>query len=167
MAERKPAKKGTQKSAKNTTANNKKSKGFTDEERAAMKERAQELKAEARRGPRAKKDKADGESDVLAKIAAMQEPDRTMAKRLHAIIKASAPALSPKTWYGIPAYAKDGKVVCFFQSAQKFNTRYATFGFSDAANLDEDALWPVAFALKQLTAAEEAKIGALVKKAVS
>jgi uncharacterized protein YdhG (YjbR/CyaY superfamily) len=167
MAERKPAKKGTQKSAKNTTANNKKSKGFTDEERAAMKERAQELKAEARRGPRAKKDKADGESDVLAKIAAMQEPDRTMAKRLHAIIKASAPALSPKTWYGIPAYAKDGKVVCFFQSAQKFNTRYATFGFSDAANLDKGALWPVAFALKELTAAEEAKIGALVKKAVS
>jgi uncharacterized protein YdhG (YjbR/CyaY superfamily) len=167
MAERKPAKKGTQKSAKNTTANNKKSKVFTDEDRAAMKERAQELKAEARRGPRAKKDKADGESDVLAKIAAMQEPDRTMAKRLHAIIKASAPALSPKTWYGIPAYAKDGKVVCFFQSAQKFNTRYATFGFSDAANLDKGALWPVAFALKELTAAEEAKIGALVKKAVS
>ncbi len=167
MAERKPAKKGTQKSAKSTTANNEKSKGFTDEERAAMKERAQELKAEARRGPRAKKDKADGESDVLAKIAAMQEPDRAMAKRLHAIIKASAPALSPKTWYGMPAYAKDGKVVCFFQSAQKFNTRYATFGFSDAANLDKGALWPVAFALKELTAAEEAKIGALVKKAVS
>jgi uncharacterized protein YdhG (YjbR/CyaY superfamily) len=167
MAERKPAKKGTQKSAKSTTTNNKKSKGFTDEERAAMKERAQELKAEARRGPRAKKDKADGESDVLAKIAAMQEPDRTMATRLHAIIKASAPALSPKTWYGMPAYAKDGKVVCFFQSAQKFNTRYATFGFSDAANLDKGALWPVAFALKELTAAEEAKIGALVKKAVS
>jgi uncharacterized protein YdhG (YjbR/CyaY superfamily) len=167
MAERKPAKKGTQKSAKSTTANNKKSKGFTDEERAAKKELAQELKAEARRGPRAKKDKADGESDVLAKIAAMQEPDRTMAKRLHAIIKASAPALSPKTWYGMPAYAKDGKVVCFFQSAQKFNTRYATFGFSDKANLDKGALWPVAFALKELTAAEEAKISALVKKAVS
>ena len=166
MAERKPAKKGTQKSAKSTTANNK-SKGFTDEERAAMKERAQELKAEARRGPRAKKDKADGESDVLAKIAAMQEPDRTMAKRLHAIIKASAPALSPKTWYGMPAYAKDGKVVCYFQSAQKFKSRYATFGFSDAANLDKGALWPVAFALKELTAAEEAKIAALVKKAVS
>jgi uncharacterized protein YdhG (YjbR/CyaY superfamily) len=167
MAERKPAKTGTQKSAKSTTANNKKSKGFTAEERAAMKERAQELKAEGRRGPRAKKDKADGESDVLAKIAAMQEPDRIMAKRLHAIIKATAPALSPKTWYGMPAYAKDGKVVCFFQSAQKFNTRYATFGFSDKANLDKGALWPVAFALKELTAAEEAKIGALVKKAVS
>ena len=158
-------KKDTQKSAKSTTAIGKKSKGFTDEERAAMKERAQELKAEARRGPRA--DKADGESAVLAKIAEMQGSERDMAKRLHAIIKASAPALSPKTWYGMPAYAKDGKVVCFFQSAQKFNTRYATFGFSDAANLDEDALWPVAFALKELTAAEEARIGALVKKAVS
>ena len=156
-------KKDTQKSAKSTTATGKKSKGFTDEERAAMKGRAQELKAEAR----ADKDKADGESDVLAKIAEMPEPERAMAKRLHAIIKASAPALSPKTWYGMPAYAKDGKVVCFFQSAQKFNTRYATFAFSDAANLDEDALWPVAFALKELTAAEEAKIGALVKKAVS
>jgi uncharacterized protein YdhG (YjbR/CyaY superfamily) len=165
MAERKPAKKATQKSAKSTTATDKKSKGFTDEERAAMKERAQELKAEARRGPRA--GKADGEGDVLAKIAEMPQPDRAMAKRLHAIIKASAPALSPKTWYGMPAYAKDGKVVCFFQSAQKFNTRYATFGFSDAANLDKGALWPVAFALKELTAAEEAKIGALVKKAVS
>ncbi len=156
-------KKDTQKSAQSPTAINEKSKGFTDEERAAMKERAQELKAAAR----ADKDKADGESAVLAKIAEMQEPDRAMAKRLHAIIKASAPALSPKTWYGMPAYAKDGKVVCFFQSAQKFNTRYATFGFSDTANLDEGALWPVAFALKELTAAEEAKIGALVKKAVS
>ena len=153
-----PAKKGTQKSAKSTTAIGKKSKGFTDEERAAMKERAQELKAEAH--------KADGESAVLAKIAEMQGSERAMAKRLHAIIKASAPALSPKTWYGMPAYAKDGKVVCFFQSAQKFNTRYATLGFSDAANLDEDALWPTAFALKELTAAEEARIGALVKKAV-
>jgi uncharacterized protein YdhG (YjbR/CyaY superfamily) len=163
MAERKPAKKATQKSAKSTTAINKKSKGFTDDERAAMKARAQELKAEAR----ANKNKADGESDVLAKIAEMQEPDRAMAKRLHAIIKASAPALSPKTWYGMPAYAMDGKVVCFFQSAQKFNTRYATLGFSDAANLDKGALWPVAFALKELTAAEEAKIRALVKKAVS
>ncbi|HEX7621659.1 MAG TPA: DUF1801 domain-containing protein [Anaerolineales bacterium] len=149
--------------ARESTTINKKSKGFTDEERAAMKARAQELKAEAR----ANKDKAEGESAVLAAIAAMQEPDRAMAKRLHAIIKASAPALSPKTWYGMPAYAKDGKVVCFFQGAQKFKTRYATFGFSDAANLDEDALWPVAFALKELTAAEEAKIGALVKKAVS
>jgi len=158
-------KKDTQKSAKSTTAINKKFKGFEDEERVAMKERIQELKAAARRGPRA--DKADGESAVLAKIAEMPEPDRAMGKRLHAIIKASAPALSPKTWYGMPAYAKDGKVVCFFQSAQKFNTRYATFGFSDTANLDEGALWPVAFALKELTATEEARISALVKKAVS
>jgi uncharacterized protein YdhG (YjbR/CyaY superfamily) len=159
------AKKATQKSAKSTTASGKKSKGFTEEERAAMKERAQELKAEGRRGPRA--GKADGESAVVAKIAEMQGPDRAMAKRLHAIIKASAPVLSPKTWYGMPAYAKDGQVVCYFQSAQKFNSRYATFGFSDEANLDEGAMWPVAFALKQLTAAEEAKIAALVKKAVS
>ena len=140
-------------------------KGFTDEERVAMKERVQELKAAARRGPRA--DKADGESAVLAKIAEMPEPDRAMGKRLHAIIKASAPALSPKTWYGMPAYAKDGKVVCYFQNAQKFKSRYATFGFSDEANLDEGALWPVAFALKELTATEEARISALVKKAVS
>jgi uncharacterized protein YdhG (YjbR/CyaY superfamily) len=161
------SKKDTQKSAKSTTAIGKASKGFTDEERAAMKERAQELKADARRGPRGKKDKADGEGDVLAKIAAMQEPDRAMAKRLHAIIKASAPALSPKTWYGMPAYAKDGKVVCFFQSAQKFNSRYATFGFNDAANLDDGAMWPVTFALKELTAADEARIAALVKQAVS
>ena len=145
----------------------KKSEGFTDEERAAMKERAQELKAEARRGARAKKDKAAGESDVLAKIAEMQEPDRTMATRLHEIVKATAPGLVPKTWYGMPAYAKDGKVVCYFQGAQKFKTRYSTFGFSDEANLDKGALWPVAFALKELTAAEEAKIVALVKKAVS
>jgi uncharacterized protein YdhG (YjbR/CyaY superfamily) len=158
-------KKGTRKSTRSTTTVGKKSKGFTDEERAAMKERAQELKAEARRGPRA--DKADGESDVLAKIAAMQEPDRAMAKRFHAIIKAIAPALSPKTWYGMPAYAKDGKVVCYFQSAQKFKSRYATFGFSDTAHLDEGDMWPVAFALKELTAAEEARIDALVKKAVS
>ena len=158
-------KKDTQKSAKSTTAIKKKSKGFTDEERAAMMERAQELKAEARRGARA--DRADGESDVLAKIAEMAEPDRAMAKRLHAIIKTSAPALSPKTWYGMPAYAKDGKVVCFFQSAQKFKSRYATFGFSDEANLDEGAMWPTSFALKELTAAEEARISALVKKAVS
>ena len=155
------AKKDTQKST-STTAINKKGKGFTDEERAAMKERAQELKAEAR----ANKNKADAERDVLAKIAEMQEPERGMAKRLHAIIKASAPALSPKTWYGMPAYAKDGKVVCFFQSATKFNTRYASFGFSDTANLDEGAMWPVAFALKELTATEEARISALVKKAV-
>jgi uncharacterized protein YdhG (YjbR/CyaY superfamily) len=162
-----PKKNTQKKSAKSTTAIKEKSKGFTNEERAAMKERAQELKAEARRGPRAKKDKAAGEGDVLAKIAAMQEPDRALAERLHAIIKASAPALSPKTWYGMPAYAKDGKVVCFFQSAQKFNARYATFGFSDTANLDEGALWPVAFALKELTANEEAMIVELVKKAVS
>src|ERR671918_2853319 len=159
------AKKATQKSAKSTTASGKKSKGFTDEERAAMKERAQELKAAARRGPRA--DKADGESAVLAKIAEMSEPDRAMAKRLHAIIKASAPALSPKTWYGMPAYAKDGKVLCYFQSAEKFNSRYATFGFSDEANLDKGAMWPTSFALKELTTADEAKIGALVKRAVS
>jgi uncharacterized protein YdhG (YjbR/CyaY superfamily) len=157
--------KDTQKSAKSTTAINKKSKGFTDEERAAMKERAQELKAEARRGPRA--GKADGESAVLAKIAEMPGPDRAIAERLHAIIQASAPALSPKTWYGMPAYAKDGKVVCYFQSAQKFKSRYATFGFSDKANLDEGAMWPTSFALKELTAAEEARIGALVKKAVN
>jgi uncharacterized protein YdhG (YjbR/CyaY superfamily) len=159
------AKKVTQKSAKSTTASGKKSKGFTDEERAAMKERTQELKAEARRGSRAKK--TDGESDLLAKIAEMPEPDRAMAERLHAIVKASAPALSPKTWYGMPAYAKDGKVVCFFQSAEKFKSRYATFGFNDAANLDEGAMWPTAFALTELTAAEEARISALVKKAVS
>src|SRR5213596_2776605 len=132
-------------------------KGFTDEERAAMKERAQELKA----------DKADGESDVLAKIAEMPKPDRAMAERLHAIIKASAPTLSPRTWYGMPAYGKDDKVVCFFQSAHKFKARYATFGFSDKANLDEGTVWPVAFALKELTAAAEARIVALVKKAVS
>jgi len=136
-----------------------KSKGFTAEERAAMKERAQELKAEARR--------ADGESALLAKIAEMPEPDRTMAERLHEIVMASAPDLSPKTWYGMPAYAKDDKVVCFFQSAHKFKSRYATLGFSDEANLDEGAMWPTAFALKEFTAAEEAKIGALVKKAVS
>jgi len=135
----------------------KKGTGFTDEERAAMMERMQELKA----------NKADGENAVLAKIAEMPEPERDMVKRLHAIIKASAPVLSPKTWYGMPAYAKDGKVVCFFQSAQKFKARYATFGFSDEANLDEGAIWPTSFALKELSAAEEAKIAALVKKAVS
>jgi uncharacterized protein YdhG (YjbR/CyaY superfamily) len=140
-------------------------KGFTGEERAAMQARAQEVKAEARRGSRS--GKADGEGDVLAAIAALPEPDRAMAGRLHSIIKTGAPALSPKTWYGMPAYAKDGKVVCFFQSAQKFKTRYATFGFSDAANLDEGSLWPVAFALKELTAAEEARILALVQRAVS
>jgi len=140
-----------------------KAEGFTAEERAAMKERAKELKAEER----TKKDRAAGESDLLAKIAEMSEPDRAMAKRLHALIKASAPALSPKTWYGMPAYAKDGKVVCFFQSAQKFNSRYATFGFSDTANLDEGAMWPTSFALKELTATEEAEIGELLKRAVS
>jgi uncharacterized protein YdhG (YjbR/CyaY superfamily) len=156
-------KKDTQKSAKSTTAINKKSNGFTDEERAAMKERAKELKAEAR----ATKDRAAGEKDVLEKIAAMQASDRAMAKRLHAIVKANAPTLSPRTWYGMPAYARDGKVVCFFQSAQKFKTRYATLGFSDKANLDEGAMWPVAFALKKLTATEEARIVELVKKAVS
>ena len=159
----KPRTKATQTSAK--TATGRASKGFTDEERAAIKERAQELKAAVRRRPRA--GKADGESDVLAKIAEMPKSDRATAERLHAIIKASAPALSPRTWYGMPAYAKDGNVVCFFQSAQKFKTRYATFGFSDKANLDEGAMWPTAFALKELTAAEEARIGALVKKAVS
>jgi uncharacterized protein YdhG (YjbR/CyaY superfamily) len=155
MAKRKPAMKAKEKPAKSTTAVAK----FTDEERAAMKDRVKELKATA--------DKADGESAVLAKIAEMREPDRAMAKRLHAVIKANAPNLSPRLWYGMPAYAKDGKVVCHFQDAQKFKMRYATFGFSDAANLDEAAMWPVAFALKRLTAAEEARIGALVKKAVS
>jgi hypothetical protein len=161
----KPAQKGTQKPAKSTTAISKNFKGFTDEERAAMKEYVQEQRADARRGSGA--DEADGESAVLAKIAGMPEPDRTMGMRLHAIIKASAPALSPRLWYGQPAYAKDGKVVCFFQAAQKFNTRYATLGFSDKANLDEGVMWPTAFALKGLTAAEEARIAALVKKAVS
>src|SRR5712691_2105375 len=152
----KPAEKGAQKSAK-STATSKKFKGFTEEEHDAMKERIQELRA----------DKADGEGAALAKLAEMLEPDRTMGKRLHAIIKESAPALSPRLWYGMPAYAKDGKVVCFFKTAQKFKTRYATFGFSDKANLDEGAMWPTAFALKGLTAAEEARITALVKKAVS
>ncbi|TMG16044.1 MAG: DUF1801 domain-containing protein [Chloroflexi bacterium] len=159
MAERKAATKGPQKSAKTSTATKKRYEGFTDEERAAMMDRVQEQKIAAR--------KAEGESDLLAKIAEMPEPDRAMAKRLHAVIKASAPALSPTTWYGMPAYAKDGKVVCFFQSAQKFKTRYATLGFSDRANLDEGNMWPNAFALMKLTAADEARIGALVKKAVS
>ena len=157
-------KKNTQKSARRVTASKKQSTGWTDEEKAAMKARAQELKAEER----ANKNKAEGESAVLAAIAGMKERDRAMAKRLHEIIKASASTLSPKTWYGMPAYAdKDGKVVCFFQAAQKFNTRYASFGFNDTANLDEGHMWPVAFALQELTAAEEARIGALVKKAVS
>src|SRR5437588_9173281 len=157
-------KKAAKKSAKSTTAIGKTTKGLTDEERAAMKERLQELKT-ARRGPRA--DKADGESAVLATIAAMPEPDRALGERLHAIIKASAPALAPRLWYGMPAYAKDGKIVCFFQSEQKFKTRYATLGFMHAANLDEGVMWPTAFALKELTAAEEARIAALVKKAAS
>jgi uncharacterized protein YdhG (YjbR/CyaY superfamily) len=139
----------------------KKPEGFTDEERAAMRERAKEQRAEAR----ANKNRAEGESAVLAKIAEIQEPDHAMAERLHEIVKASAPALSPKTWYGMPAYAKDGKVVCFFQSDQKFKFRYATLGFSDAANLDEGVMWPTSFALKELTAAEGAKIGGLVKRA--
>jgi uncharacterized protein YdhG (YjbR/CyaY superfamily) len=138
-------------------------KGFSAEERAAMKERARELKAEAR----VNRNRAEGERDVLAKIAEMPGPDRVIAKRIHAIVKESAPDLSPKTWYGMPAYAKDGKVVCFFQSAQKFDSRYATFGFSDEAKIDEGAMWPTSFALKKLTAADEARIGALVKKAVS
>jgi uncharacterized protein YdhG (YjbR/CyaY superfamily) len=157
MAERKTAKKATRQSAKRTTG--KASKGFTAEERAAMRERVRELKAAGR--------KADGERDLLAKIAEMPEADRVMAERLHAIVKAAAPDLSPRTWYGMPAYAKDDDVVCFFQSAQKFKSRYATLGFSDKANLDEGAMWPTSFALKGLTAAEDKKIGALVKKAVS
>jgi hypothetical protein len=152
----KPAPKATQGSAKSTTAG-KKFTGFTDEERGAMMDRIQELKA----------GEADGENAVLAKIAEMPEPDRAMGKRLHAIIKASAPALTSRLWYGMPAYAKDGKVVCFFQNAQKFKTRYATLGFSDKANLDEGAMWPSSFALKGLTAAAEARIAALVKRAVS
>jgi uncharacterized protein YdhG (YjbR/CyaY superfamily) len=156
------ARKGTRKSARSTSAAGKTSRGFTDEERVAMKDRARELKAAARGG------KADGESTVLATIAAMPEPDRVLGERLHAIIKASAPTLSPRMWYGMPAYAnKDGKVVCFFQAASKFKTRYATFGFQHEANLDEGAMWPTAFALKELTAAEEARISTLVKKAVS
>jgi uncharacterized protein YdhG (YjbR/CyaY superfamily) len=155
----------TKQSAKSTTATDERFQGLTDEERGAMKERAKELKAEARRDPCA--GKADGERDVLAKIAEMPAPDRALAERLHAIITASAPALSPKTWYGMPAYAKDGKVVCFFQAADKFKTRYAMFGFNDSANLDDGAMWPVTFALTELTAAHEARIGALVKRAVS
>jgi len=154
MAQRKPA---TKKPAKRTAG--KASKAFTDEERAAMRERAREQKAAA--------GKADGERDVLAKIAEMQESDRAIAERLHAIVKANAPGLSPRTWYGMPAYAKDDKVVCFFRSSQKFKTRYATFGFSDKAHLDDGAMWPTDFALKELTAAEEARITALVKTAVA
>jgi uncharacterized protein YdhG (YjbR/CyaY superfamily) len=157
------AKKAMQKSTKSTTAIGKESEGFTDEERAAMKARAQELKAEAR----ASKNRAEGERDLLAAIDAMREPDRALAKRVHAIVEANAPVLSPKTWYGMPAYAKDAKVVCFFKSAEKFKSRYATLGFEDAANLDDGAMWPTSFALKELTAKDEAKIAALVKKAVS
>jgi uncharacterized protein YdhG (YjbR/CyaY superfamily) len=156
----------TQKSAESSTATHQKFEGLTDEERAAMKQRTQELKAEARRGRGAAK-AAEGEREVLEKIAEMPASDRALGERLHALITANAPALSPKTWYGMPAYAKDGKVVCFFQSAQKFKTRYATFGFNDVANLDDGAMWPVAFALTGLTAADEARIGALVKKAAS
>jgi uncharacterized protein YdhG (YjbR/CyaY superfamily) len=161
MTERKPTKKDTRKPAKSATATDKTSKGFTPEERAAMKERARELRAEARAG----KDRAAGEKAVLAKIGEMPEPDRAIAERLHALIKATAPDLTPKTWYGMPAYAKHGKVLCYFTPASKFNSRYATFGFNDTANLDEGAMWPTSFALKELTAAEEAKISALVKKA--
>lgn len=161
MAEMKPARKGTQKSARRKAAE-----GFTGEERAAMRARVREMKNATRRGSR--EEKADGESEVLAKIAAMAAPDRALGERLHAIIKANAPDLSPKLWYGMPAYAnKNGNVVCFFQDAQKFKTRYATLGFSDKAHLDDGHVWPTAFALKELTAAEEARIGALVKKAVS
>jgi uncharacterized protein YdhG (YjbR/CyaY superfamily) len=152
-----------QKSGKRTTATHETSEGFTAEERAAMKERARELKAEAR----ANKDKAAGERDLLAKIAEMPEPDRAMAERLHALITASAPDLAPKTWYGMPAYARDGKVVCFYTPAEKFNTRYATFGFNDTAHLDDGTMWPTSFALTALTTDNEARIAALVKKAVS
>jgi uncharacterized protein YdhG (YjbR/CyaY superfamily) len=155
----------TKKSAQSTTASGQTYEGFTAEERAAMKNRAQELKASTRRGSRAAK--ADEEGEVLAKIAEMPEPDRVLAEGLHAVIKAAAPDLAPRTWYGMPAYTKDGKIVCFFQSAQKFKTRYATLGFSDQANLDDGAMWPVAFAVNELTADLEARIGALVKKAVS
>ena len=154
--------KDTQKSAKTTTATDDAAKGrFTEEERAAMKERAKELKATSRRAV----DEADGERDVLAKIAEMPKPDRVIAERIHAVVKASAPALASKTWYGMPAYTKDGKIVCFFKAADKFKTRYATFGFEETANLDDGSMWPTSWALTKLTAADEARIGALVKKA--
>jgi uncharacterized protein YdhG (YjbR/CyaY superfamily) len=159
MADRKPAKKVTQKAAKSATAIGKTSKGFTDEEKAAMRERARELKAEAA--------KADGETELLAAIAKMQEPDRTMAKELHSLIKAAAPALAPKTWYGMPAYTKDGNIICFFQNAGKFKARYQTLGFTDKAKLDDGAMWPNSYALMKLTADVEARIHALMKKAVS
>jgi uncharacterized protein YdhG (YjbR/CyaY superfamily) len=165
MAEKKAAKKSASRSAGSSNATGRKSTGFSNEEQAAMRERARELKAEARRGSRS--GKADGESDLLAKIAEMEGSDRAMAERLHEIITADAPSLAPKTWYGMPAYARDGKIVCFFQSAEKFKARYATFGFNDEANLDEGAMWPTSFALKELGAAEEKRISALVKKAVS
>ncbi|GAA3082197.1 iron chaperone [Streptosporangium carneum] len=157
--------KDTQTSAGNTGAAGEKFDGFTDEERGAMKERARELKASARRGPRAVT--ADAESEVLAKIAEMEESDRVLAERIHDIVRANAPALSPKLWYGMPAYTRDGKIVCFFQTAKKFKTRYATLGFNDVANLDEGAMWPTSFALTELTAADEERIGALIKKSVS
>ncbi|MFF4835018.1 iron chaperone [Streptomyces sp. NPDC001315] len=156
--------KNEQTSTKSTTASDKKYDGFTDEERSAMKERANELKASARRGSRAAK--VDGDSEVRAKIAEMPEADRVLAERIHAIVKSSAPALSPKLWYGMPAYARDGKVVCFFQSAQKFKTRYATLGFSDQAKLDDGTMWPAAYALTDLSADDEARIGALIERAV-
>ena len=159
MAERKPAKTTTKKSAKRTTSTTTGSKGFTADERAAMKERARELKSA--------KSAAEGESDLLAKIAEMPKSDRVMAERLHEIVTANAPGLAPKTWYGMPAYARDGKVVCFFKSADKFNSRYATFGFEEAANIDDGAMWTTSFAVKELTAKDEAKLAALVKKAVS
>ena len=159
MAERKPATRAAQQSAKRTSANGKTSKGFSAEEKAAMKERARELKAEAA--------KADGETELLAAIAKMQEPDRTMAKNLHSLIKAAAPALAPKTWYGMPAYTKDGNIICFFQNAGKFKARYQTLGFTDKAKLDDGAMWPNSYALTKLTADDEARIRALVKKAVS
>ena len=165
MIEKKPARKGKQKFDKSASAAGKASKVFTEEERAAMREYAKEKKAAASRGSDA--GKAEEENAVLEKIAAMPEPDRIMAERVHAIIKASAPGLSPRLWYGMPAYARDGQVVCFFQDARKFKTRYATLGFSDKANLDEGHMWPTAFALRELTAADEARISALVKKAVS
>ena len=167
MADKKPAKKGAQKSARSTstTSTGKASTGFTDEERAAMREHVEELKAAARRGARG--DKADEERAVLEKIAEMPAPDRVMAERIHAIIKASAPGLAPRLWYGMPAYARDGNVICFFQAAQKFKARYATLGFSDKATLDEGHMWPTSFALTELTAADETRIVALVKKAVS
>ena len=165
MAERNSATKGTRRSARDITARGTSSAGFTEDERAAMKEHARELKTSARRGSRAAK--ADGESDVLAKIAEMHGPDRVMAERLHALVKATAPDLAPRTWYGMPAYARDGNVVIFFQPAQKFKTRYATLGFSDQANLDDGTMWPVTYALAELTADDEARIGALVKKSES